>query len=100
VSSESQSIKVDNDPEIYIGINFLSRFLRFRFKESFLFISIQYNARLTRNVLAWLFALFAKTMTTKHCRSLGACYMYLSFFKPISPDNFSIVKSILKAKRN
>ncbi|TMO41231.1 hypothetical protein CWC25_19485 [Pseudoalteromonas sp. S4389] len=23
-----------------------------------------YNARLTRNVLAWLFALFAKTMTT------------------------------------
>ena len=27
------------------------------------------NARLTRNVLAWLFALFAKTMTTNHCRS-------------------------------
>ena len=35
----------------------------------------EYNARLTRNVLAWLFALFAKNMTTLHCRSLGACYV-------------------------
>ena len=47
------------------------------------------NARLTRNVLAWLFALFAKTMTTKHCRCLGACYINtLNTHRKTEPSSF------------